>query len=84
LRYNAHCEAACPYGKTIRAFLVVEDWLIGRLLTLIDVALVLTICVFAVATAISHNIEMGLTAGSYTGGLVAVLLAIFTFLSAVV
>jgi hypothetical protein len=84
LEHDQYHDAASPYGKVVRAFLVVEGWHIHFLLTLVGIGLVLTICVVAVATAISHELDIGLTAGSYVGCLVTALIAIFTFLSAVI
>jgi hypothetical protein len=42
-----------------------------------------SVCVVAVATGVSQSLECGLTAGSYALGIVTVLLATMTFLSAV-
>lgn len=84
LIYDEWFDAANPYGKTINAFLVVEGWNITLLLRLIGIGVLLTICAVSVVTAACHSIEIGLTAGSYAVGLLAVFLAIFTFLSAII
>lgn len=82
--YNEWSDAANPYGKTIKAFLVLEGWNITLLLQLIGIGVFLTACVVSIVTAACHSIEIGLTAGSYAVGLLAFLLASFTFLSAVI
>lgn len=83
LQYDTFDDAAAPYGRTISAFLLVEGWHIRYLLIMAGVGLSGSVCVIAVAAAFSHSIEIALTAGSYACGLAGALIAVFTFLSAV-
>ncbi|KAF2192843.1 hypothetical protein K469DRAFT_551488 [Zopfia rhizophila CBS 207.26] len=83
LRFNEYLDAANPYGKMVRAFMLIEGWHVRYLLLLIAAGLFCSICTIAVSTAVSHNFETGLTAGSYACGLATALIAVFTFLSAV-
>lgn len=76
-------DAVNPYGKTVYAFAVVEGWHVRYMLLLLAASIICSISVVAVATAVSHSLECGLTAGSYALGIATVLLAIMTFLSAV-
>ena len=82
--YDEWFDAANPYGRTINAFLILEGWNITLLLRLIGIGVFLTVCVVSVFTVANHSIEIGLTAGSYAVGLLSVLLAVLTFLSAVI
>jgi hypothetical protein len=82
LQYDTYEDAANPYGKSINAFQIVEGWRIQYLLVLVLASMILSICVVAITTATS-NIGDGLTAGSYALGLATVILAVLTFLSAV-
>jgi hypothetical protein len=75
---------ANPYGKSINAFELVEGWRIQYLLCLVLASLLLSIYVVATATAITKCFEAGLTKGSYALGLATIILAVLTFLSAVV
>ncbi len=59
-----------------------EGWRIQYLLILVISSMMLSICVVAITTAIS-NIGDGLTAGSYTLALATIILAVLTFLSAI-
>jgi predicted Co/Zn/Cd cation transporter (cation efflux family) len=76
-------DAANPYGKTVYAFTVVEGWHVRYMLLLLIASILCSICVVAVATAVSQSLEGGLTAGSYALGIATILLSIMTFLSAV-
>lgn len=84
LTYDTYEDAANPYGKSINAFELVEGWRIQYLLCLVLASLLLSICVVATATAITKSFEAGLTTGSYALGLATIILAVLTFLSAVV
>ena len=84
LVYNKYLDAANPYGQTILAFLVIEGWHIRLVLKLVGIGVFLTICVVSIVTAVSHSLDVGMTAGSYAASLLAVLLAVFAFLSAVI
>jgi hypothetical protein len=59
----------------------VEGWNTFLALQLLGFGVLLTVCVVAIVTAACHSIEVGLTAGSYAGGLLALLIAGFTLLS---
>ena len=48
LRHDRFYDAANPYGKTIRAFKIVEGWRLRYLLLLVIGSLVYSICVVAV------------------------------------
>lgn len=76
-------DAVSPYGRMIHAFLLVEGWHIRCLLILIGTGLLGSGCLIAIAAAFSQSIEVALTAGSYACGLSGVMIAAFTFLSAV-
>lgn len=82
LQSNQYLDAANPYSKIVKAFILVEYWHIRYLLVLIAAGLFSSICVIAVTTAVSHSLEMGWTAGSYACGLATAFIAVFTFLSA--
>ena len=84
MKNNAFIDAANPYGQTVYAFLVVEGWNVRLFLQLVGVGVFLTICIVSVVTAVSHSLDVGMTAGSYAASLLAVLLAVFAFLSAVI
>jgi hypothetical protein len=64
--------------------MIQEGWHVRYLLLLVATGLLLSICVVAIATAVGHSLEVGLTAGSYACGLASALIALFTFLSAVI
>ena len=83
LQYDEFYDAANPYGKTVRALMLVEGWKVRTFLCLISAGFFLSICTVAVSTAVSGDFEMGLTAGGYACGLSTALIAVFTFLSAV-
>ena len=83
LKYDRFMDAAAPYGKTIQAFLVIEGWHIRYLLILIGACVFFSLCVIAITATLSKSMDVALTAGSYACGLAAVLLALFTFLSAI-
>jgi len=61
----------------------VEGWRVQYMLCLALGSLLLSVCVVATGTAITHSFQDGLTAGSYALGLATVTPAILTFLSAV-
>jgi hypothetical protein len=63
--------------------MIVEGWHIRYLLWLVAASLGCSICVAAVAAAAYQKLEAGLTAASYSLGLAATALAVFTVLSAV-
>lgn len=63
--------------------MLIEGWHVHYLLCLVAVGLLCSICVVAITTAVTQSFEAGLSAGSYALGLAAVLLAVLTFLSAV-
>ncbi|KAL4994243.1 hypothetical protein BDV10DRAFT_189179 [Aspergillus recurvatus] len=77
------CDAAKPYGKTVYAFAVVEGWHVRYMLCLFVAGVLCSIIVVPITIAISQSLEVGLTAGSYSLGIATVLLAVFTFLSAI-
>lgn len=83
LQYDTYADAAAPYGRTLPAFLLIEGWHVRYLLILIGLGLLGSLCVVAVAAALSRSVEIALTAGSYACGLAGALIAVFTFLSAV-
>lgn len=76
-------DAACPYGKTINGFVLVEGWRIRYLLCLVAASLVGSICVAAVGWVYGRSMVSGLTAGTYAVTVTAVPLGVLTFLSAV-
>jgi hypothetical protein len=84
LTYDTYEDAANPYGKSINAFKLFEGWRIQYLLYLVLASLLLSVCVVAMATAITKNFDTGLTTGSYALGLATAILAVLTFLSAVI
>ena len=63
--------------------MLIEGWHVRCLLLLIAFSLLCSVCIVAISTAVSQSFEAGLTAGSYALGLATVLLAVMTFLSAV-
>lgn len=81
--YNKYYDAANPYGQTIHAFLILEGWNVRLILLLVGTGIFLTVCIVSIVTAVTHDFEVGLTAGSYAASLLAVLLAVFAFLSVV-
>jgi hypothetical protein len=84
LIYDKWFDAAHPYGRTIRALLVVEGWNIMRLLQLIGVGAFLIVSIVSIITETFHSPEVGLTAGTYTVSLLAILLTMFIFMSAII
>ena len=84
LQYDTYMNAVSPYGRTIYAFLLVEGWHIRCLLILVGAGLSGSGCLIAIVAAFSQSIEVALTAGSYACGLSGVIIAVFTFLSAVI
>ncbi|KAL4887787.1 hypothetical protein BDV59DRAFT_189941 [Aspergillus ambiguus] len=80
---DKYMDAANPYGKTVYAFTVVEGWHLRYMLLLFIGGVLCSVCVVAVATGVCQSLECGLTAGSYALGIITVLLATMTFLSAV-
>lgn len=83
LQYDRGRDAASPYGKEIPAFLLVEGWHIRKLLILIGASLSGSGVIVSVVAALSRDVEVTLTAGSYVCAVAAVLLAGFTLLSAI-
>lgn len=81
--YDSWNDAKKPYGKSINAFLLIEGWHLRFLLWILFSCLLFSICVVAVITAASHSLDAGMAAGSYTVGFGAVVIAVLTFLSAV-
>jgi hypothetical protein len=84
LQHDTYMNAASPYGRTISAFLLVEGWHIRCLLILIGAGLSSSGCLIAIVAAFSQSIEVALTAGSFACGLSGDMIAVFTFLSAVI
>lgn len=84
LEWDQGYDAISPYGKTINGFLLVEGWHLRYIFCLVAASLIASICVVAVATAVGQSFEAGLTAGSYTLGLATIVLAVLTFLSAII
>lgn len=83
IQFNGFLDAANPYGKIVKAFMLMQGWHVRYLLILIASGLFCSICTIAISTVVSHSFEVGLTAGSYTCGLATALIAVFTFLSAI-
>jgi hypothetical protein len=83
LMYDRYFDATQPFGKIINAFLLVERWHLQFLLWIVGGFILSRICIVAVTTAASHSFDSGLAAGSYAIGFGAVMIAILTFLSAV-
>lgn len=81
---DRYVDAAKPYGKTVNAFMVMEGWRIRHLVYLIAISLICSICVVAIATAVSHSLDAGLTAGTYAIGLATAALTAMTILSVIV
>jgi len=81
---DKYFDAANPHGKTINAFILAEGWHIRCLLCLVAASFACSICIAAITATMSEKFEAGLTAGSYSLGLAAVLLGLFAFFSAVV
>lgn len=84
-----YLDAAVHYGdifpgESIPALLLIDGWNISRLLIIIGFSILICLVVTAVATAAGQNLSIGLTAGSYTFGIVAILIATLTILSAVI
>ncbi|KAJ5480222.1 hypothetical protein N7530_005731, partial [Penicillium desertorum] len=92
-RYNDlkschYIDAALRYGdisigESIPALLLIDGWHVSRLLILIGFAIFIAIIVTTIGTAAGHDIDTGLTAGSYAFGAIAVVLATLTFFSAI-
>lgn len=68
----------------MNAFAIVEGWHIRYLLVLIGLGLLVSFLVVSTATIVSRSLEAGLTAGSYALGVVTLLLAAMTLLSAII
>ena len=92
VRYLETCyylDAAVRYGdifpgESIPALLLIDGWNISRLLIIIGFSILVCLVVTAVGTAAGQNVSIGLTAGSYTFGVVSVLIATLTLFSAVI
>jgi hypothetical protein len=83
-----YIDAALRYGdisigESIPALLLIDGWHVSRLLILIGFAIFIAIIVTTIGTAAGHDIDTGLTAGSYAFGAIAVVLATLTFFSAI-
>ncbi|KAJ5284305.1 hypothetical protein N7505_002285 [Penicillium chrysogenum] len=83
-----YIDAALRYGdisigESIPALLLIDGWDVSRLLILIGFAIFIAIIATAIGTAAGHDIDTGLTAGSYAFGAIAVVLATLTFFSAI-
>lgn len=76
-------SAAVPYGPDIMALMLVDGWHVKRLLVLVVLGVPASAIVTALTTAICKSIDIGLTAGSYALGVVAVTVGTLSFLSAI-
>lgn len=83
LKTTHFLDAADRYGEGIPALLLVDGWHKTRLLILIGLAVCISLVVTVLAAAVGQSINIGLTAGSYTFALVAVIIASLTFFSAI-
>lgn len=83
LKTNSFLNAAVRHGPGIPAILLIDGWHIKWLLTLIGFAVLGSIVITAIATAIVQDLSTGLTIGSYAFGAIAVLIAALTFFSAI-
>ncbi|KAB8212852.1 hypothetical protein BDV33DRAFT_186026 [Aspergillus novoparasiticus] len=81
---TTHFLDACDgCGEGILALLLVDGWHTQRLLVLVGLAVLLNILITILGAAVGQSINMGLTAGSYTFALVAVIIATLSFFSAI-
>lgn len=64
--------------------MLVDGWNTSRLLIIIGLSILFSLTVTAVGTAAGQNVSIGLTAGSYTFGVVSIFIATLTLLSAVI
>lgn len=84
LALDTGCDATSPYGQVIYGFELIEGWHTRYLMFLVMASLFLSACVVAITTAILQDFEAGLTAGSYALAITTVVLAVLTFLSAII
>lgn len=83
LKTTHFLDAADSCGEGILALLLVDGWHKRNLLILAGLAVLISISVTALTTAVTRDLDAGLTAGSYTSGVAALLIATLTFFSAV-
>jgi hypothetical protein len=76
-------DAANRLGQPLPALLLVEGWHIKRLLAFLGIGVFSSICATALATILGKSVTVGATVGSYTFGIMAVLVGILTFFSAI-
>ena len=76
-------EASSRYGDGIPALLLIDGWQIKCLLVLLGLGVLGSLCVTTLTTAISKSINMGLTAGSYAFGMIAIGIGALTLFSAI-
>lgn len=72
-----------PFRAGIPALLLIDGWHTRRMLILTGFAVLMGILVTALGVAVGHNINEGLTVGTYAFGVVAVLITVLTFFSAI-
>lgn len=75
-------ECNHPYGKIVKALLIVEGWHVRYLAALVGFSVVVSLCVVAIVTLVK-DIAIGIAVGSYTIGGAAVLLGLLTVLSSI-
>lgn len=80
----AVCYRDSVPGESIPALLLVDRWNTSHLLILISLVTLTAIIITMIGTATGQDINTRLTAGSYTFGVMAVLIATLTFFSAIV
>ena len=83
MQFDRFEDAAHPYGKEIKGFLLIEGWNTKYLLFLISGSLLCGICAIAISAAVGQSLEMALTVGSYACGLASALIALITLLSGI-
>ena len=63
--------------------MIIEGWRIDRLVIAVGAGLGCSVLAVAIVTAASHNLDAGLSAGSYTVAAATLLIATLTLVSAI-
>ncbi|KAE8395974.1 hypothetical protein BDV23DRAFT_178042 [Aspergillus alliaceus] len=83
LKTTQFLDAIDSCGEGILALLLADGWHKKNLLILAGLAVLISISVTALTTAVARDLDAGLTVGSYTSGVAALLIATLTFFSAI-
>lgn len=83
MRTTYFLDACDGSGEGILALLLVDGWHTQKLLVLVGLAVSLSMLTTILGATVGQSINMGLTAGSYTFALVAVIIATLSFFSAI-